>query len=542
MRQANQKACLFRNDILVKYVIFTFSLMLTCSGKAQLTSIPLNHAFKDYFAQPLANRSHSAIQPFNPFEARATVDSIQQTYTINNQFTQTWLGRKLLNENMANVKGKDFQFMFNPLFDLSLGREDGSDELLFHNTRGLQVGAVLGEKFMIYSDFYENLHRFPTYIDQFIENNRVVPGQGIPKRDKQTEDFAYVNGYFDFQASKFLNLRFGYGKHFFGDGYRSLLLSDNSFNYPYLRMMTSFWKIKYVNLFTQMNDINILTPNNIFGRKYVTSHYLSAEVTPRLNLSLFESIVYQDTSGTRGYDINYLNPFILYRPIEFAVGSRGGNALVGGALKYQATNNMYIYAQGILDELLFENLFGGEGWWANKFGIQLGFKSYNTFIEGLMIQCEFNTTRPYTYTHRTASQNYAHYNEALAHPFGANFVESVNIVRYMKNRYFVEGHFIFSVQGRDFEDSNWGSDLYISSDEREQNFGNEFLQGNRTNLFFSNLKAGYIVNPNTNWRLEFSYTYRSLMPEVETTTLKADKTHYFQFGILTAINNHYYDF
>ncbi|MEM9849754.1 MAG: hypothetical protein AAF847_17825, partial [Bacteroidota bacterium] len=330
MKYTKQKMTSAKNDILLKYVIFSFCLFHFSYSQGQLTNIPLNKSFIDYFAQPLANQPHSAIQSYNPFEARAVVDSVQRSFYIDNNFTQTWLGRKLLNENMAQVKGEDYQFIFNPLFDLRLARENGSDELLFHNMRGLQVGASLGEKFMIYSDFYENLHRFPSYIDQYIENNAVVPGQGIPKRGTQSEDFAYVNGHFDFQASKFLNLRFGYGKNFIGEGYRSLLLSDNSFNYPYLRMITSFWKIKYVNLFAQMTDINILTPNGIYGRKYVTSHYLSAEVLPKLTLSLFESIVYQDSTGTRGYDVNYLNPFILYRPIEFAIGSRGGNALIGG--------------------------------------------------------------------------------------------------------------------------------------------------------------------------------------------------------------------
>ncbi|MEM6698874.1 MAG: gliding motility protein RemB, partial [Bacteroidota bacterium] len=243
-----------------------------------------------------------------------------------------------------------------------------------------------------------------------------------------------------------------------------------------------------------------------------------------------------------GYDINYLNPFILYRPLEFAIGSRGGNVLIGGLMKYQFTDRFFIYGQGILDELLFSNFFSGEGWWANKYGLQGGFKSYDTFIPGLMIQSEMNVVRPYTYTHNTPAQNYGHFNESLAHPLGANFVESATIIRYLKNRYFFEGRLIYAIQGRDTEESNWGSDVYLGNNGREQDFENRFFQGNRTTLFFTNLTVGYLVNPSNNWRLELSYTYRSITPEVETTTLSTNTTHYVQVGIVTRINNHYYDF
>ena len=112
----------------------------------------------------------------------------------------------------------------------------------------------------------------------------------------------------------------------------------------------------------------------------------------------------------------------------------------------------------------------------------------------------------------------------------------------MRNRYFLESKFIYAVQGKDNDSSNWGSDISLDNSTREQNFGNELLQGNRTTLFFANLKVGYILNSSTNWRIELGYTYRSLTPEVTTSTLSTNKTHFFQFGMLTAINNHNYDF
>ena len=66
-----------------------------------------------------------------------------------------------------------------------------------------------------------------------------------------------ASGYISFMPHRAVNLQFGTGKHFIGEGYRSLLLSDNSFNYPYLRA-TSRWfkdKVQYTNIFASLGEI-----------------------------------------------------------------------------------------------------------------------------------------------------------------------------------------------------------------------------------------------------------------------------------------------
>lgn len=511
---------------------------------AQLTHIPLSNTFTDHIAPALSFKPHTTIQPYNPFEHRLFIDSMQQNLAIKNNFTTTWLGGKLLNENLANVKHPDYQFIFNPILDLRLGQDNIRAENLFVNTRGLQFGVRLGENFIFYSDFYENQAQFPGYLNRAITETNVVPGQGIPKTFGKNggRDYAYVNGYFDFQANKFLNFRLGYGKNFWGDGYRSLLLSDNAFNYPYLRMSTTFWKIKYVNLFTQMLDINDVGADDTYIRKYVTSHILSAEITPKLSVALFESTIYHDSTGTRGYDLNYLNPFILYRPVEFALSSGGGNVILGGNVKYELTNNLYAYGQVLLDEFLLDEFFGGEGWWGNKYSFQIGFKSFNTFVPNLMIQSEFNYVRPYTYTHGVTYQNYGHYNQGLAHPLGANFMESVSLLRYRYKRFFFETQIMYAVQGKDRPNVNLGSDIYLSNDTREQSKGNEILQGIQATTLLADTKLGILINPSSNLRFELGYLYRKFTPDLETASLFNETTHYFHVGLVTRLNNQYYDF
>ena len=63
-------------------------------------------------------------------------------------------------------------------------------------------------------------------------------------------------------------------------------------------------------------------------------HLLSFNVTDWLNFSVFESIVWQgkDTLNNRGFDINYINPFVFYRPVEYNIGS-ADNAFFWGRFK-----------------------------------------------------------------------------------------------------------------------------------------------------------------------------------------------------------------
>ena len=59
-----------------------------------------------------------------------------------------------------------------------------------------------------------------------------------------------------YKANKFITADFGKGRHFIGNGYRSLLLSDNQTPYPFLKLTTEFGRVKYYNLYT-----TFLNPN-----------------------------------------------------------------------------------------------------------------------------------------------------------------------------------------------------------------------------------------------------------------------------------------
>ena len=141
-------------------------------------------------------------------------------------------------------------------------------------------------------------------------------------------------------------------------------------------------------------------------------HHLSINIGKKLNVGLFESVIYGRED--QGLDIAYLNPIIFYRAIEQNNGS-ADNALLGMDFKYIPVKKLSFYGQLIFDEVVVSNLRAGNGWWANKFGIQGGMKYINAFgINNLDIQLEGNLVRPFTYTHLSDLTNYQHFQQPLA--------------------------------------------------------------------------------------------------------------------------------
>ena len=78
------------------------------------------------------------------------------------------------------------------------------------------------------------------------------------------------------------------------------------------------------------------------------------------------------------------------------------------------------------------------------------------------LQVEFNSVRPYTYSHETLFTNYAHYRQPLAHPMGANFKEWIGILRYQPfNKLNFTGKIIFNQYGADGIISNFGKNILL---------------------------------------------------------------------------------
>jgi hypothetical protein len=547
-----------------KLIILSLSLFLL-KAEAQHTNILLGNNYSSNFNHLIYNDNsnyHTSFKPIIKSDLNFDIDSVLEENNISNY--SNWYLRKIFSEHFFVLEGENYKVSASPIINLTVGKELIDKKNIFTNTRGYIITGDLGKKISFFSAFTENQSIFPNYLDSSIrlgpEYGWVVPGQGIARDFKETGfDYAMSSGYVSYRLNKMFAVQFGHGKHFIGDGYRSLLLSDNSFNYPYLRVQTTFWKVQYTNLYTEFQDINYFENNGIdnydqmgFAKKYMSAHYLSINATKKLNISLFESVIWRmnHAPGNNGFDVNYLNPIAMLRPIEFSINSPD-NVLVGVNSKYKLPFQSYVYGQLILDEFSLNDLRAKNGFWANKFGYQLGYKIFNTLgVENLTLQTEYNLVRPYTYAHHNPQQNYAHYNQPLAHPLGANFSELLFLAHYKLKRWELNGKLIFAKYGADFENDliSYGNDLYESTGTFEQpngfvhggrpsDFDIELYQGNLTIVTIKSFNIAYVVNPKTNLKINLGILLRDFSNEDSKL-----QTHVISFGIVSDLFNHYYDF
>ncbi len=472
------------------------------------------------------------------------------------------LKRKFKQESLFIIQDTSdkFYMAIDPLFNFEFGRDmaDSSGENLYKNTRGFIVRGNIGDKLAFESSFYENQATYAKYIDDYIFSTNklfpqtanyqydVVPGQGRAKKFKiNGYDYAMASGYVSYSPIKLINIQIGHGKHFVGDGYRSLLLSDNSFNYPYARITTTYKNIQYTNLYTSfMNLTNggVKTPPNVerlFQKKTASFQMLSMNFFKRLQIGLFQGMIWEsaDTSNRQHLSFNTFNPIIGVNSVIYGLHNTN-NIVAGATLKIKITNTISLYGQYMLDDTYQKN---NKGDIRKKYGYQVGFKYYDLFtIKNLHLQLEYNNVRPYTYASENTYQSYTHYNQALAHPLGANFYEAIGFINYRIKDFFIQLKGNYAVKGVDSLNMNFGGNIFRSDNNFpiNQSFENiNTTQGLRTTIMYQDIHVGYLVNPSTNFNIVIGLTNRS-----EKTEQTNKQTQIIYFGIRTSLNNFYYDF
>ena len=276
-----------------------------------------------------------------------------------------------------------------------------------------------------------------------------------------------------------------------------------------------------------------------YAKKYMSAHYLSYNLNDKFSIGMYEAIVWKTNRnlGSNGFDINYLNPVIFLRPVEYSINSPD-NVLIGLNFRYNSTSKSNLYSQIVLDEFTINEMRENNGYWANKYGYQLGYKCLILNLPNLTFHVERNYVRPYTYSHWNES-NYGHYNEELAHPLGSNFSENILILSYRKNRVIAQIKYLDITTGSDYlnDTISYGGDIYADYNNRPSNYVLEMYNGNETEIDFFQLNLGYILNPTTNLKLEFSLTHRNQISQQYD-----QKTNFYSMSLVSDLFNYYYDF
>lgn len=461
-------------------------------------------------------------------------------YKGNGKFGR-WIHNKLWNESLVTFGSKrgdqneNYSISINPVLNMETG--PGADRPYYLNGRGVWVSGNINKRFSFYTMIGENQGYFPELYNQYYRDAGFVMGWGYRKDFKSGgHDFAMAMGEINFTPSQYFSFTLGHGKNFFGEGVRSLFLSDNAMAYPFFRIETTVGSLKYVNLWSVMGDAYSVSGYDMYPNKYTSIHLLSWNATPRWNIQFFEANVWgADSTGRGGFSPHFFNPVIFYRTIELQAGFIGGNALMGLGSSYHVMKGLKVYGQFILDDFHLNSFKQRKaGHWLNLYGYQLGAeyggkgKRLN-YLSGI----EYNRVNPFVYSHRSPATNYAHLNYPLAHPWGAGFEEVLVHGQLRYRRYFAEVQVSFGTAGRDTSGINLGNNIFSSYNDRPfGDTGYHFPTGSVSKIVTGNLAIGYIINISTGMRFEAGYRFRKENPDVSGTGL-----NWFFIGIKTPFMN-----
>ena len=439
----------------------------------------------------LSKRDSFNIQYFKNENSEWTTDSTAYSNSKRPIFRHFYRNKA----DFFHVKEDNFDLHINPVLYFGGGREKSGRDL-FINSRGVELRGMIDNKVGFYSFITDNQYLFPDYTNTRVKKYKAVPGANFWKPFKKGGyDFFTARGYVTFNFTKHISTQFGHDKNIIGDGYRSLILSDYAGANPFWKLNLKIWRLNYQVIYNFMNTGQYLgaTQKTQYEKKYNVFHHLSFNVSKHFNVGAFETVTYGD-----GFEMSYLNPIIFYRSVEGNVGSSNGNAILGTNFKWNFLRHFSIYGQAILDEFKISEIKDNKGWWANKYGLQLGAKYIDAFgIKNLDIQGEYNTVRPYTYSHSESRTSYSHFGQMLAHPLGSNFKEVIGIVRYQPTkRLHLSAKGIYAIYGLDSLKSNWGQNILLPYTSRKQEYGNKTGQGLATKMYYIDFNISYMLRHN----------------------------------------------
>ena len=468
------------------YILIFF--LITENIFSQSSYLPLNNIEISRYESVLYSNPnvHTSIKPYFYRDIKTVIDSFNKIDTLKSIIPAFYF---------VNVKSKKANIYLTPV--VSIGSNFSAKDFYFYSSYGASLNSDFGKDLSININFYRNSYTFSNQTRQFIDSTLIIPHNGTFTYGKNNiYNFLTAIGYVSYSPSKYFNFQLGRDKNFLGDGYRSLQLSDNSNYNPFLKGSVKVWKVKYTIIYSLLKDVNTNIDYHNLDKKYNVVHYLSWNVNKRLNFNLFETVVWNngDSAYTRGYDVNYLNPIIFFRPVEYSIGSPD-NVMMGGGLKIRIFKNTHLYGQFVLDEFKLAEIKAKSGWWANKYGYNFGIKSFNFLnIKNLYFQTEYNYTRPFIYSHTTSLECYGSYSQPLAHPLGANFTEFIALARYNLPKLIIEAKLLNAKYGTDVDSINLGQNIHLPNQTNTNIYGNYTHQGNLHTSLINQIQVSYLLN------------------------------------------------
>lgn len=493
---------------------------------AQFYNMPDDYFFSRLTEAQLAIKDasvHSGAKPYIPFFGKKyehVCDSHRvYKYIVNDPGVDFVFYNHFI---QFQPKGERFSLRIDPIINLEKGKDfaDTLGKNLFVNTRGVVASGFVGEKVYFETMFAENQATFPNYLYNYSQVSKIIPGQGRYKYFKtgRSYDFGFSLGFISVQITKNFNFQAGHGKQKIGHGYRSLLLSDNAFNYPYSRFTAQWFKgkLQYTGIYAVLMN---LTPASqkissqteaLFQKKPASFQYLSWNVSRNLCLGFFQGMIWRSGNSRNEHSVDwqFFNPVVYSNLIFYKLNNRN-NLVAGGDAKWKITDHLNVYGQWMTDDLSGKDSLG------KGFGYQAGANYFDAFgLKNLAIQAEYNKVSEGSYRNVNGiltDQSYTHYNQMLGTPVRGN--EFVLTASYNKSRFYYTLRYNYQdvpLNGRSY-------------------YYNHLL----------NLSACYLINRSYNLNLSMGYTYRK--QNFYNFKNFNNTTGYFYIGLRTSLYNYYYD-
>ncbi len=525
-----------RRILLTSFLAFVLSAVFS-----QYVLTPLNSEHSALLAAHLAKsemRSDFAVKPYllKMSELDSIFDAVTKNWNRRNY--SSWVMYKLKNEHLFEVHIDDFHLQGDAAFNLEgSGYLDAQGRRAYTNTRGYVFNGTIGKRIFFQTTFFENQSIFPNYMDSVVSsrgdfNERggskflsrgSIPGYGRWKsftRYKSSYDYDYTlaTGSFGVVLNRQIYLQFGHEKQFVGHGHRSLLLSDASSPFPFLKAQIGFCKnrITYTNTYAVLQSLERITnigyanKESTFKRLGARFHYLSFQPAGWLSFGFFDATTWTWRGNSSPGSIEYYSPH--------------GWLYSGNGIRNHITG-----INGLVT--LFKMLQGYGQYAINIKGrgqaAQVGFNLFGP-IDNLVMQVEYNKVGQNFYFYAEDSTNtvfideplqkgtngldyYQHNDLMLGHPLGVALDEVILKLSYRLRDFFTNASL------------NYIRVNSVSNPAAIQNI---------------RVEAGYIINPKSNVQLAAGMIYRT----EEKANGNNMNTSYPYIAFRTNLFNRYMDF
>jgi len=226
---------------------------------------------------------------------------------------------------------------------------------------------------------------------------------------------------------------FSFGKDFHEWGYAEsglLVLSKKPPSYGFIRLdikPVDWFRFNYMHgwLSSDVLDSNSFfytetgTLSFDYKNKYFAHHSITLTPLEGLDLSLGESIVYDDE-----LEFLYLIPIMFFRVADHQLSNQTNEAGGNSQFFFSASSkghikNTHLYGTLFIDEITLNGISDPEKQ-RNQLGFTLGGSVTDLPIENLTFKIEYTKNYPFVYNHYTQSQDYKSSGYNLGHWMGQN--------------------------------------------------------------------------------------------------------------------------